>query len=286
MSFQFHGEQCYGIATDRGVIDASVPLAADYPTLRDAIAGDGLQQMAGLSEQNAPLLSYDDVDFAPVICNPDKIICVGINYKPHREETGRDKPKFPVLFSRFASSQVGHDQALVAPSVSPHYDYEGELALIIGTPGRHITRERALDHVAGYACFNDGSVRDFQRHSAQFTAGKNFTASGSFGPWMVTADEIEDPASLTLTTRLNNTVMQTAKVADLDFDIPHLISYISSFTRLLPGDVIVTGTPGGVGYVRKPPVYMQHGDVVEVAISRIGALRNVVVDETALGGAS
>ncbi|MEO0575756.1 MAG: fumarylacetoacetate hydrolase family protein [Pseudomonadota bacterium] len=279
VSFQFQGASCYGVATDAGVIDASATLRRRFASLQDVIAADSLSLLAELDRPSAAIIGYEDIEFLPVIERPDKIICVGINYRPHREETGREAPKYPVLFSRFASSQVGHGEPLIAPSASHHFDFEGELALIIGTPGRHISREDAYAHIAGYSCFNDGSVRNFQRHSPQFTAGKNFNQSGSFGPWMVTSDEIPDPTILQLETRLNDTVMQSASVADLDFDIPHLISYISTFAQLLPGDVIVTGTPGGVGYVRKPPVYMRDGDVVEVDISGIGVLRNPVKDE-------
>lgn len=282
MSFIYEGVSRYGIATDSGVIDVSAELGSHYATLRDVIAADALAAIAEAGARSAAVIAFDDVEFLPVVVAPDKIICVGINYRPHREETGREPPKYPVLFTRFASSQVGHEQALIAPSVSHHFDYEGELALVIGKPGRHVAREDAYDYIAGYSCFNDGSVRNFQRHSPQFTAGKNFDRSGSFGPWMVTTDEIPDPTALQLQTHLNGKQVQSACVADLDFDIPHLISYISTFAQLLPGDVIVTGTPGGVGYVRKPPLYMQHGDVVEVSISGIGVLRNTVQDEVAV----
>ncbi|MFK8054408.1 MAG: fumarylacetoacetate hydrolase family protein [Woeseiaceae bacterium] len=278
MSFRYGDVESYGIVTAAGVIDAGARLTR-YRTLRDAIAADALDLLRNLSQEHAADYTFDDVAFLPVIPVSDKVICVGINYRPHVEETGRDLPEYPVLFTRFSGSQVGHEQAIVVPSLSHRLDFEGELAVIIGRGGRHIPERGALRHVAGYAPFNDGSVRDYQRHSPQFTPGKNFSRSGSFGPWMATADEIGDPATLSFETRLNGERMQSANVSDLIFNIPNLIAYISSFCELVPGDVIVTGTPGGVGYVRRPPVYMKPGDVVEVDIQGIGVLRNHVADE-------
>jgi 2-keto-4-pentenoate hydratase/2-oxohepta-3-ene-1,7-dioic acid hydratase in catechol pathway len=192
---------------------------------------------------------------------------------------GREIPDYPVVFVRFPGSQTGHEQAIVRPRVSEKYDYEGELAIIIGKRARHVGRSEALDCIAGYSCFMDGSVRDWQSHTPQFTAGKNFARSGSMGPWLVTRDEVPDPTELTLTTRLNGEVMQNGRLADLLFDIPTLIEYCSTFTELLPGDVIATGTPGGVGAARTPPVWLKQGDTVEVDISGIGLLVNPVVDE-------
>jgi 2-keto-4-pentenoate hydratase/2-oxohepta-3-ene-1,7-dioic acid hydratase in catechol pathway len=182
-----------------------------------------------------------------------------------------------VIFVRFGDSIVGHGRPLLKPRESAQFDYEGELAVVIGKRARRVPRDRALDYVAGYSCFNDGSIRDYQRHSPQFTPGKNFHASGSFGPWLVTRDEIADPRTLTLTTRLNGSVMQHESVGELCFDVPQLIEYCSTWAQLEPGDVIVTGTPGGVGAGRKPPVWMKGGDTVEVEITGIGTLRNNVV---------
>lgn len=215
----------------------------------------------------------------PPITNPDKILCVGVNYDDHRKETGRDKSEKPVIFTRFADTQVGHGSALVRPRSSERFDYEGELAVVIGRPGRHIPESAALAHIAGYACYNDGSVRDWQRHTHQFTPGKNFPGSGGFGPWLVTADEVPDPFALTLTTRLNGQEVQKATTDLMIFDLKQLIAYISGFTKLNPGDVIITGTPGGVGDKRNPPLYMKPGDVAEVEISGIGLLRNPVIAE-------
>jgi 2-keto-4-pentenoate hydratase/2-oxohepta-3-ene-1,7-dioic acid hydratase in catechol pathway len=186
-----------------------------------------------------------------------------------------------VIFVRFADSLVGHEQPLIRPRVSEHYDYEGELAVVVGTRARHVSRANALEHVAGYSCFNDGSVRDYQRHGLQWTPGKNFHRSGSFGPWLVTADEQPDPRQLRLRTLLNGEVVQNESVAELCFDVPQLIEYCSTWTQLEPGDVIVTGTPGGVGAGRTPPLWMKAGDSVEVEISGLGTLRNRVHDENA-----
>jgi 2-keto-4-pentenoate hydratase/2-oxohepta-3-ene-1,7-dioic acid hydratase in catechol pathway len=196
---------------------------------------------------------------------------------PHIKEMGRERPDRPVVFVRFGDSIVGHGQPLRKPRESEQFDFEGELAVIIGKRARRVGKEQALDYVAGYSCFNDGSLRDFQRHSGQFTPGKNFHASGALGPWLTTADEITDPRKLTLTTRLNGVVMQHESVGELCFDVPQLIEYCSLWAQLEPGDVIATGTPGGVGAGRKPPVWMNPGDTVEIEITRIGILRNTVI---------
>lgn len=279
VSFRHHGRDSYGVVRAGGIVDAGRRLGVEFPDLRSVLDAEAIDELHGLAADSDPDLAFSEVELDPVIPRPDKILCVGINYRPHVEETGREPPDKPVLFVRFPDSQTGHGRPLVRPSVSAKLDYEGELAVVIGRAGRHIAPTGALRHVAGYACFNDGSVRDYQRHSTQFTAGKNFRHSGSFGPWLTTSDEIGDPAALTLETRLNGEVVQSANVADLIFDIPTLISYCSVFTELLPGDVIATGTPGGVGFVRRPPVYLKPGDVVEVDIPGVGVLRNGVVDE-------
>jgi 2-keto-4-pentenoate hydratase/2-oxohepta-3-ene-1,7-dioic acid hydratase in catechol pathway len=208
-----------------------------------------------------------------------KILCVGVNYRPHIEEMGRDIPEYPVVFVRFGSSLVGDGEPVIRPQVSEQFDFEGELAVIIGKPARHVSREDAFDYIAGYCCFLDGSVRDWQRHTGQFTAGKNFERSGAIGP-MVAVEDVGDPTALELTTRVNGEVMQEGRVSDLVFDIPALVEYCSTFTELQPGDVIATGTPGGVGAARRPPVWLKDGDLVEVAISGLGVLSNPVRDES------
>jgi 2-keto-4-pentenoate hydratase/2-oxohepta-3-ene-1,7-dioic acid hydratase in catechol pathway len=251
-----------------------------YGSVKALLAGGGVAELARLGATAKPDHRLDAVALLPVVPDPDKILCIGINYATHVRETGRETPKYPMIFVRFANSQVGHGQPMVKPRASDRYDFEGELAVIIGRRARHVPKERALEYVAGYACYNDGSLRDWQRHSAQFTPGKNFLASGALGPWMVTADEIPDPSRLTLTTRLNGEVMQHAPVSDLIFTVPDLIAYISTFTELVPGDLIATGTPGGVGNYREPPVFMKPGDRIEVEISGIGVLANPIVAES------
>ena len=213
----------------------------------------------------------------PAIPNPDKILCAGINYRSHAAETGRELPKQPSMFIRLANTLTGHDGEMIRPSVSQHFDFEGELAVVIGKGGRHIPVERALEHVAGYTCFVDGSVRDYQKFSV--TSGKNFPATGPLGPWIVTTDEIPDPTRLTLTTRLNGKEVQHSGTDLLIYSVPQIIAFCSDFTQLAPGDVIATGTPEGVGHRRNPPLWMKPGDVLEVEISGIGTLRNRIVDE-------
>lgn len=277
-SFTHQGRHCYGVVASQRMQVASAVLGAKYPDLKSLLASStGLQELASLS--GAPSIALEEVQWLPPISNPDKVLCVGLNYSKHIEETGREVPKHPTLFTRFASAQVGHQQPLVRPKASTAFDFEGELAIVIGKPGRHISAERAMQHVAGYSLFNDGSIRDWQRHTLQFTAGKNFVGSGSFGPWLVTVDDVPDVDALTLVTRLNGEEVQRSGVDDLLFKINDLVAYISTFTELLPGDVIATGTPGGVGAFREPPVWMKAGDVVEVSIDGIGTLSNQVADE-------
>jgi 2-keto-4-pentenoate hydratase/2-oxohepta-3-ene-1,7-dioic acid hydratase in catechol pathway len=279
VSFEHDGHAGFGVAAGAGIVDASARLPGRPRGLREALAAGGLAELERLARVQ-PDFAVGDVVFAPPI--PDaaaKLLCVGINYRPHIKEMGRERPERPVLFVRFGDSIVGHEQPLLKPRESEQFDYEGELAVVIGKRARRVSKDRALDYVAGFSCFNDGSVRDFQRHSQQFTPGKNFHASGSFGPWFVTADEISDVRDLTLTTRVNGAVMQHESVGELCFDVPQLIEYCSTWAQLEPGDVIVTGTPGGVGAGRKPPVWLQPGDTVEVEISKIGVLRNPVIAE-------
>jgi 2-keto-4-pentenoate hydratase/2-oxohepta-3-ene-1,7-dioic acid hydratase in catechol pathway len=247
------------------------------PTLRDALAADSIGEIRKLLDSEKPDRKLADIGFLPVIPRPEKILCAGINYRAHAAEAGRELPAAPSLFARFADTLVGHDSEMIRPRVSEKFDFEGELAVIIGKSGRHIKPERAFDHVAGYSCFVDGSVRDYQKFSV--TAGKNFPATGPLGPWIVTTDEIPDPARLTLTTRLNGVEMQRSSTGLLIHSIPALIAFCSDFTTLSAGDVIATGTPEGVGHRRSPPVWMKAGDVLEVEITGIGTLRTHVVDE-------
>ncbi len=278
VTFRMRDSLAFGVVVEEGIALIGGLPGARWPSIR-ALLADGGVAAAREALRDAPRLSTDGLVFAPVIPDPGLIYCVGMNYAPHVAEMGREMPSHPAIFVRSPRSQVGHGEPIVVPSVSSQLDYEGELAVIIGQGGRYIPAERAMAHVAGYACYNDGSVRDFQRHSSQFTPGKNFWATGAFGPWLVTADEVGDIMSRSITTRLNGEVMQQAPFTDLIFKIPELIAYMSAFVELQPGDVIVTGTPGGVGVARKPPVFLKAGDSVEVEIEGIGVLRNPVVAE-------
>lgn len=267
-------------APDAGVRLAPPGLRTRFPDLRSVLAAGAPRDVAQALSA-APLRSVAGLRFAPPIPNPSRIICVGINYLEHIHEMGREKPDYPTLFTRFPDTLVGHGEPIVRPRISTQFDYEGELAIVIGKPARYVSAASALDHVAGYTCLLDGSIRDWQRHTTQFTPGKNFPATGGCGPWLATADEIPDPAALRLTTRVNGEVLQQAPVSDLCFGVPRIIEYCSSFCALNPGDIIATGTPSGVGFARTPPRWLKPGDTVEVEVSGIGILRHQVVDEAA-----
>lgn len=233
----------------------------------------------------APTFALDAIEFRPPLTSSNKIICVGLNYRDHTNESGYKQPDYPTLFTRFTTSFVGHLAPIVRPSASDAFDYEGELVAVIGREGRHIGPSEALSHVAGYSIFNDGSIRDYQHRTPQWTVGKNFDATGSFGPVFVTADELPEGArGLKLETRLNGEVVQSSTTDRMIFDVATLVSIISEAMTLLPGDLIVTGTPAGVGHSREPKLYMRPGDVVEVEIEGIGTLRNPIVDESGAAG--
>ena len=272
-----NGIHSYGRLEGDTVMDAGEALRRQFADLRALIAGDAVTL---LTSAGGDTLALADVTMLPTIPNPDKIICIGLNYLGHIKETGRDRPEYPSIFTRYPSSVVGHGQPLVRPAASHMFDFEGEFAVVIGKAGRHISRDAAFEHVAGYTCFNDGSIRDFQRHTTQFWGGKNFWRSGSMGPCLTTAGELGDPAKPRMVTRLNGELMQDTSVGDLAFQIPDLISYLSAIIDLVPGDIIATGTPSGVGNFRDPKVFMQPGDLVEVEIDGIGTLSNTIVDES------
>ena len=280
ISFIRKGMPRWGVVTDSGVLDMTGWEGAR--TLKGALELDLLPRLNAGLDLARPDLAMSDVSFLPVIPDPGKILCIGLNYLKHKQETGRPDVDNPTVFTRYADSQVAHLAPLIKPAVSDRFDYEGEMAVIIGKGGRNISEEHALSHVAGYACYNDGSVRDWQRHTMQFTPGKNFPGTGGFGPMLVTADEVGDYTKLPIQTRLNGEVMQDASIADLIFPLQRVIAYCSTFTPLSPGDVILTGTPDGVGDKRKPPVYMRDGDRVEVEIGMLGTLVNPVIDESKL----
>ena len=279
-SFVYQNRSTYGIVKGDHVIDLESLKSHLGADLKEAIARNRLSELGADALKDLPRLALSEITFLPVIANPGKVLCIGINYATHVRETGRDMPTYPMIFTRFADSQTAHLQPIVRPTVSHKLDFVGELAVVIGKTARHVKPEDALDYVAGYACYNDGSVRDWQKHTIQFVPGKNFPATGGFGPWMVTSDEIVDPQDLELTTRLNGEVMQHTRTSDMIFDVRKLIEYCTAFTELAPGDVIVSGTTGGVGAFREPPVWMKPGDIVEIEIERIGILRNSIVDES------
>jgi 2-keto-4-pentenoate hydratase/2-oxohepta-3-ene-1,7-dioic acid hydratase in catechol pathway len=276
-SYTVGGKAAFGVVAGDGIIDVTRRLGGKFATLRQALALGGLDEIARATAGQAGDHKLTDVTFLPVVTDPQRIVCVGINYRSHAEETGRDISPAPSVFLRLTDTLIGHGAALVRPKVSKMFDFEGELAVVIGRGGRHVSEADALGHVAGYTCFVDGSVRDYQKFSV--TAGKNFPATGPLGPVLVTTDEIPDPTKLTLVTRLNGEEMQRSGTDMLIYSIPKVIKFVSDFTSLAPGDVIATGTPAGVGHRRNPPVWMKPGDMLEVEISGIGTLRNPVVDE-------
>ncbi len=268
------GSASWGI-TDGIVIHDTGAVPGAPADLAAALAGGDMARLRA----SGPGFALAGVRLLPPIPAPGKILCIGLNYLPHILETGRAKPEKPSIFTRYPESLVGHGSLLVRPAASTRFDYEGELAVVIGKPGRHIAPADAWEHIAGYACFNDGSIRDYQNHTTQFWPGKNFERSGAFGPWIVTPDEVGDIMAQTLTTRINGNVEQHTPISDLAIGIPELIAYASTVATLRPGDVIATGTPGGVGNHRKPQLFLEPGMTVEVEITGIGTLANGVIDE-------
>jgi 2-keto-4-pentenoate hydratase/2-oxohepta-3-ene-1,7-dioic acid hydratase in catechol pathway len=275
LSFAADGKEFFGAVSGDGIVTLNDRVG--HASLRSALAAGAIDAMREAAADIRPDRRLADVKFLPAIPNPEKILCAGINYRAHAAETGRELPKQPSMFIRFTDTLIGHDGDMIRPRVSDNFDFEGELAVVIGRPGRHIASERALDHVAGYTCFVDGSVRDYQKFSV--TSGKNFPGTGPLGPWIVTADEIPDPSRLTLMTRLNGNEVQRSATDLLIYAIPQIIAFCSDFTALSAGDIIATGTPAGVGHSRKPPLWMKPGDVLEVEITGIGTLRTRIADE-------
>ncbi len=275
LSFVHDGKDYFGAVSGDGIVTLNDKTG--QPTLRAALAAGAMDAMHKAAKDSSPDRKLADVKFLPVIPDPSKILCAGVNYRAHAAEVGRELPKQPSMFVRFTDTLIGHGGEMIRPNVSDNFDFEGELTLVIGKGGRHINAEHALDHVAGYTCFVDGSVRDYQKFSV--TSGKNFPGTGPLGPWLVTTDEIPDPSTLTLTTRLNGQQVQHANTDQLIYSIPQIIAFCSDFTTLSPGDVIATGTPEGVGHSRKPPLWMKPGDTLEVEISKIGILRTRIANE-------
>ena len=278
MTFSYGNEVKIGLVRGKGIIDIAKRL--EVSSLKQLIADDNFTEVLKYINEK-PDYQLDEIEFLPVIPNPTHIFCIGTNYADHLQEAidaglPRSKTDHPPLFLRFADTLVGHDQPLLkSPQVSK-LDYECELAVIIGKPGRYIAEDKALNHVAGYSCFNEASARDWQFHTTQITPGKNFFGTGGFGPWMVTADEIPDPQNLQIKTHLNNVTMQDANTKDMIFNVAEIISYVSNLIELQSGDVIASGSPSGVGFSRDPQIFMNAGDVCEIEIEQIGTLRNVI----------
>lgn len=284
VSFLHNGNQRIGCPNGDQIIDLSIAdpsLPIDLLSLIES-GPEGLAQakMASEKAESSALLNVADVAYLPLISRPPKVICIGRNYAAHAKEGGAEPPTYPEIFYRGNTSLIGHNQSIIVPQCSDKLDYEAELVAIVGKHARHVSKENGLDYVAGYSIFNDATLRDYQRKSSQWTIGKNFDDTGAFGPDFVSADELPDGAhGLNIQSRLNGEVMQDANTRDFIFPVNELIAILSECMTLEPGDVIVTGTPAGVGYVRKPPVYMQEGDVCEVEIEGIGILSNPIVNE-------
>ena len=287
VSYLIDHEPRFGLVRDGGVIDLWKRVGERHRDLRSFIASpDWLSDSEALLADAPKDYDYDDLVLQSVIPFPEKILCVALNYHDHVAEAnralpgGREVPKYPMIFARFPDSVAGHRAPLIRPRVSEQLDYEGELLVVIGreTP-RYVKKEDALQYVFGYAAMNEGSVRDYQFHSRQLTPGKNFAQSGSTGPWLVTTDEIPDPQNMDIEFRLNGQVLQSANTADMIYSVADLIAYITEWLPLKPGDLIASGTMGGVGFTRKPPIFMKPGDCAEVIISGVGTLSNGIRDE-------
>lgn len=279
ISFLNQGVPSYGLVQGDDVLDLTPLLGAQAPDLKTLIAKDLLGAAAEAAKTQPFTLKFSQLTLLPVIPNPGQIFCIGLNYGEHVQETGNKVTEKPVVFTRFPDSQVAHNQDILRPAESHRLDYEAEIAIVIGKGGRRIKEEDAWDHIVGYACYNDGSIRDWQVATSQWIPGKNFYKTGGFGPWMVTADEIKPGQVMRLQTILNGQVLQDTTTDKMIHSIPRQIAYISTFLPLSPGDVIVTGTPGGVGNKREPQIFMKPGDVCEIVVDAIGTLRNTIRDE-------
>jgi len=277
-SYQVNGNDSYGVVRVDGIIDIGSRLGDKFSDVRAVLAADALDQISDAAEGQQQDFALDDVSYLPPITNPDMIICIGANYKSFLEDVGETPPEQPTYFHRRSSAQVGHNQPIVKPANMELMDAEEELAVIIGKGGRGISEADALSAVAGYAIFNEGTIYSEMRRNGKVShsTGKNFDACGAFGPWMLTADEVSDPTALHITHRLNGEVIQDSPVSDMHFSISKLISDISAFSTLLPGDVIVTGTPVGIQARRRAKTFLNPSDIIEMEISKIGILRNQI----------
>ena len=279
ISFLNNNEERFGIVFDNKVTDLTEQIN-NIKSLKELIQFNCLEEGRSYAKNNPGDIDINSIKLLPVIPNPSKIICVGLNYHEHVKETEKTIADNPVTFQRFNDSQVAHMENMIIPKASDNLDFEGEMALIMKDSESHLSEDDALKYIAGYSCYNDGSVRDWQRHTkSTFGMGKNFKKTGSFGPHMVLAQDIDDYKQLTIKTYLNGEVMQSASLSQLIFDLPFLISYVSKALPWRAGDVLVTGTPGGVGFKRNPPIYLKEGDKVDIVISEIGTLSNTLQNE-------
>lgn len=279
ITFKAENRVSYGVARTDGVFDLGRRIGNILPDLKSYLAAQGLGTLENLPKPEITDYATGEFTYAPVIPDPAKILCVGVNYDEHRRETGRAESKYPTIFTRFADTLVGHNTPLLLPMNSSDLDYEGELAVIIGKSAFRVSEGDALNFVGGYSVFNDATLRDWQRHTHQFTPGKNFPNTGALGPALVTPGEAGPLEAKRIETTVNSTTMQLAKLGDMIFSVPRIVAYLSGFTRLSPGDVIATGTPGGVGFKREPPVFLRRGDRVEITVEGIGTLVNPVESE-------
>ena len=283
VSFKKNGAASYGVVIDNGIIDLGARLGSDFPRLIDILRADAIDKIESVIDGQEPDFQINDVILQIPIPAPEKIICIGVNYGNRNEEykDGSDAPEFPSVFLRTPGSFVGHNQDILRPPESDQLDYEGEIVLVIGKGGRRIKKENYLQHIAGLSIMNEGTIRDWVRHAKfNVTQGKNFASSGSIGPRMVTTKEVGDLNQLSIETRVNNEVRQEDKISNMIFKFPYLLSYLSTFFELKPGDLIATGTPVGAGARFNPPIWLKPGDVLEIEVPKVGKLCNTFIDES------
>ncbi|MEE2998816.1 MAG: fumarylacetoacetate hydrolase family protein [Pseudomonadota bacterium] len=281
-SFKKDGVASYGVVVDNGIIDLGVRLGEKFPALIDNLRANAIDEIRQIIEGKTPDFSLDDVTLQIPVTSPEKIICIGVNYGNRNNEykDNSDAPKYPSVFLRTPGSFVGHNQDILRPPESEQLDYEGEIVLVIGKGGRRIKEENYLQHIAGLSIMNEGTIRDWLRHGKfNVTQGKNFASSGSIGPWMITTEEVGDLEQLSIQTRVNNEVRQEDSISNMIFKFPYLLSYLSTFFELKPGDLIATGTPVGAGARFDPPIWLKPGDLLEIEVPKVGNLRNTFADE-------
>ena len=281
-AFRAQGQDRYGVVTDQGIVDLTPEFGPRFKGLQEVVQAGALEQVIAAAQGRAPTHRTEDVTFLIPIAAPERLICVGVNFPDRNEEykDGQTAPGRPSLFIRFASSFTGHDQNLIRPPESDQLDYEGEVTIVIGKAGRRIARADAYDHIAALTLCNEGTIRDWVRHAKfNVTQGKNWDASGSIGPWLVPFRDAAQLDDISLTTRVNGAVRQQDRTSRMIFDFRYIVNYVSTFTTLVPGDIIVCGTPTGAGARFDPPIWLKPGDVIEVEAEGIGTLRNGVEDE-------